>query len=742
MKAKALTVHWHLENQPIYSAHFQPSGPAGSNAITRLATAGGDNNVRIWRLEYQDADNPTSVTSLTYLATLAKHTQAVNVVRFDPKGAVLASAGDDGTIFLWVQSDINNNTQSSGASPAQQHQSTQAFGSDADEEKDKETWKLRHVCRSSISEVYDLAWSPDSQYIIAGSMDNIARVYNAQTGQCIRELAEHSHYVQGVAWDPFNEYIATQSSDRSVHIYSLKTKDGQFSLGNHYKIAKADLPVRKPKTATESRGLSPSPHSNGNSNNSSSTSLGTLPVSLTPASMNEPYPRVSASPDYSAPGTPSSTSSAMHPPPPSVKPSHSRKSSFGANTTTISCPESPRSTPIPISSNNSNITNSTNNLAFIPLPAVRQLGSPSLGMRSSYLYHNETFTSFFRRLTFSPDGSLLLTPSGVFKYSQSASGDESKNDETTNTVYIYTRAGLNRPPVAHLPGLRKPSLAISCSPVYYTLRRQNMPTTYASLQSSGSGSTTEASVGAVFPDLDDCNKKEEVSAPVFALKYRMIYAVATQDSIIVYDTEQKQPLCIVSNLHYSTFTDLTWSPDGNNLLMTSTDGFCSVIIFEKGELGERYTEPIPRPPATILQSPRKRTDSAGSGNSSEGFGLGMGQLGLGLGLGLPSTPLQRPSSSPLLGATSMTSEPLVPLMSAMPPIVSHGSPHHNQQSSPPHTPVSVTASLAVTPGKQRQLLLSAAPTVNKRPERTPESGPVKKRRIAPTLVSENSKGKE
>jgi chromatin assembly factor 1 subunit B len=37
-----------------------------------------------------------------------------------------------------------------------------------------------------------------------------------------------------------------------------------------------------------------------------------------------------------------------------------------------------------------------------------------------------------------------------------------------------------------------------------------------------------------------------------------VYAVATQDAIHVYDTQQQKPLCIVSNLHFATFTDITW----------------------------------------------------------------------------------------------------------------------------------------------------------------------------------------
>ena len=41
MKSTPLIVNWHDQNAPVYSAHFEP----GSKG--RLATAGGDNNVRV-----------------------------------------------------------------------------------------------------------------------------------------------------------------------------------------------------------------------------------------------------------------------------------------------------------------------------------------------------------------------------------------------------------------------------------------------------------------------------------------------------------------------------------------------------------------------------------------------------------------------------------------------------------------------------------------------------------------------
>merc|ERR1712093_611506 len=103
----------------------------------------------------------------------------------------------------------------------------------------------------------------------------------------------------------------------------------------------------------------------------------------------------------------------------------------------------------------------------------------------------------------------------------------------------------------------------------------------------------------------------------FSLPYRMIYAVATEDSVLMYDTQQQTPLCIVSNLHCATFTDLTWSNDGLTLLMTSSDGFCSTLTFAPGELGDKYVGDAPMAKHTSIAPPspfphsHHRTSSTG-----------------------------------------------------------------------------------------------------------------------------------
>ncbi|RPD68051.1 hypothetical protein L226DRAFT_527470, partial [Lentinus tigrinus ALCF2SS1-7] len=61
------------------------------------------------------------------------------------------------------------------------------------------------------------------------------------------------------------------------------------------------------------------------------------------------------------------------------------------------------------------------------LPAIRM--APSTSVK---LYGDESFTNFFRRLTFSPDGGLLLTPAGQFEDPSVVPGANSKsNDQPT-----------------------------------------------------------------------------------------------------------------------------------------------------------------------------------------------------------------------------------------------------------------------------------------------------------------------
>lgn len=78
--------------------------------------------------------------------------------------------------------------------------------------------------------------------------------------------------------------------------------------------------------------------------------------------------------------------------------------------------------------------------------------------------------------------------------------------------------------------------------------------------------------------------------PIIDLPYRMIFAVATDSDIIIYDTQQAAPFTYVQKIHYTRLTDVSWSLDSLLLSACSTDGYCTFVTFEPDELGIEYTK--------------------------------------------------------------------------------------------------------------------------------------------------------
>lgn len=47
-------------------------------------------------------------------------------------------------------------------------------------------------------------------------------------------------------------------------------------------------------------------------------------------------------------------------------------------------------------------------------------------------------------------------------------------------------------------------------------------------------------------------------------------------------------MAVIGNIHCTRLTDLSWSSDGRVLLVSSSDGFCTLVTFEENELGVPY----------------------------------------------------------------------------------------------------------------------------------------------------------
>ncbi len=401
---------------PVYSLDIHHS----SNT---LATCGIDANVppkgsvRLWRI-----DSVGESIKQEFLIDLADHQSSVHVVKFSPCGKLLASASDR-TIVIYCVKD------------------TGIWSTLKDMKSIDRMWY------KSLDEIYDIQWSPDSSYIIVGSITGKAEIIRLSTKENL-SLPSHQSYVQGVAWDPLNSMVATQSADRTVRIHVLKHRPD----GGMLKLA--------------ARG-----HSN---------------IKVLDTLSSQDNTTVTAS-------------------------------DFGVDVD----PET-----------GATITNRNT--------------------MSRNLYADSTVPSFFRRLSFSPDGNFLVTPTGVYKPSPST-GNVTSNQlfSSSFATHIFLRDQLMSP-VVSLTGLEEPSVVIRFSPVLYK------------------------------PITDNKLQGKHV---LFTGKYRMIFAVLTTSSVFIYDTQHQYPIARLGGFHLASINDGAWTADGNQFIFCSSDGYLTFVKFTDGVLG-------------------------------------------------------------------------------------------------------------------------------------------------------------
>ncbi|CAO3675192.1 unnamed protein product [Umbelopsis vinacea] len=182
----------------IYSVHVNPNGE-------RLATGGLDTKVRIWNTApvlNEEAEEDPNCHKL--LCTMTMHNGAVLCVRWSNiDGRYLASGSDnDNTIIIWeLDRSVTRGT---------------VFGST---DVNYESWRPVKYLRGHESDVQDLAWSSDNQYLASCAVDGHVIVWDGLTFDRVKKIDQHGGFVKGVTWDPVGKYLASQSDDNLVKIW-------------------------------------------------------------------------------------------------------------------------------------------------------------------------------------------------------------------------------------------------------------------------------------------------------------------------------------------------------------------------------------------------------------------------------------------------------------------------------------------------------------------------------------------
>ena len=227
----------HDGGSPIFSVDCHPDG-------TRMATAGGDQKVKVWNLasiKDRSVEGDPNVPQI--LATLSEHFNTVNCVRFSKNGQFLASGSTDTNVFLYEKR----------AGPGRA-----AFGSS--DAPNVENWVSCQTLRGHLSDVIDIAWAPDDSMLASCSLDNLVIVWDPRTGQKVQTLKGHTSFVKGVAWDPIGKYLCSQADDKSVIVWRVDdwsvvskiTEPYQSSMGATFSLRLCWSPDGKAVTTCNS----------------------------------------------------------------------------------------------------------------------------------------------------------------------------------------------------------------------------------------------------------------------------------------------------------------------------------------------------------------------------------------------------------------------------------------------------------------------------------------------------------
>ena len=73
----------------------------------------------------------------------------------------------------------------------------------------------------SYAAIFSVAISPDGQYVAAGSMDAVVRIWDVSTGQLVERLRGHRYGVYSVAFTPDGRGLVSGSLDKTLKFWDL-----------------------------------------------------------------------------------------------------------------------------------------------------------------------------------------------------------------------------------------------------------------------------------------------------------------------------------------------------------------------------------------------------------------------------------------------------------------------------------------------------------------------------------------
>lgn len=88
-----------------------------------------------------------------------------------------------------------------------------------------------HISKQGIS---DVAWSPSNDaYLATASDDHSLRLWDVQTGRCLRVFEGHTHFVMCCAFNATGSLLASGSFDETIMLWDVVTGRAIRTIPGH-----------------------------------------------------------------------------------------------------------------------------------------------------------------------------------------------------------------------------------------------------------------------------------------------------------------------------------------------------------------------------------------------------------------------------------------------------------------------------------------------------------------------------
>ena len=88
---------------------------------------------------------------------------------------------------------------------------------------DVETGRCLRVLEGHTGYAMSVAWSIDQRHALSGSADSTVRLWDVETGHCLRVLRGHTGTVRSVVWNADQRRALSGSDDRTVRLWDVET---------------------------------------------------------------------------------------------------------------------------------------------------------------------------------------------------------------------------------------------------------------------------------------------------------------------------------------------------------------------------------------------------------------------------------------------------------------------------------------------------------------------------------------